>query len=395
MSGRVALAETIHKTRELMMESIVTFSEYMRDDGKDGQQQRGHTWNEFLKYAKRRDRGGMASENVTGKEARIEASDREPYPTLYPGEVVGEAEASEEPGRYPRKNMRPLTDRARTNEHRQERKDEKHTEKRIRLAKREDGTRIVSGKSENKIEGGEWETLPRKEDTAARRLLGGHDGGGTYRVFKDDTLGPAHEEDYAGHPILKLFTRTEEMENDLYMSMAKEGIRHMNGTGGKKLTLETLQVAMSLNERHAFHPAVATDGAKKGETKDRTETQRLSETTYGVWQGPESMEILKGKNKVATALQKRIGLQLNLTDKTRAVEHGVMSGRLGDPATTAEAEEYSLYSEVQAQQILGRYANKKARVLIMSDCLSGLKITERVWRERKNIYRSNCKTERC
>eukprot|EP00965_Chrysotila_dentata_P261210 6214177-Pleurochrysis_carterae.AAC.5 len=51
----------------------------------------------------------------------------------------------------------------------------------------------------------------------------------------------AHEEEYAGHPILRLFTRPEEMECGPYMNMAKEDIRHMNGEGGKKLTYETLQ----------------------------------------------------------------------------------------------------------------------------------------------------------
>eukprot|EP00965_Chrysotila_dentata_P162738 5374290-Pleurochrysis_carterae.AAC.1 len=53
--------------------------------------------------------------------------------------------------------------------------------------------------------------------------------------------------------------------------------------------------------------AVATDGAKKGGTKDRGETQRLSETTYGVWQRPDSAVMLKNKRKKATVLQKRIG----------------------------------------------------------------------------------------
>eukprot|EP00965_Chrysotila_dentata_P041380 1372653-Pleurochrysis_carterae.AAC.1 len=93
----------------------------------------------------------------------------------------------------------------------------------------------------------------------------------------------AHEEKYAKHPILRLFTRPKEMKNDLHMHMTKEDIGHMKETGGKKLTRKALQVALSLHERHAFHVAVATDGAKKGGTKDRTEIDRLSETTYGVW----------------------------------------------------------------------------------------------------------------
>eukprot|EP00965_Chrysotila_dentata_P110447 3649272-Pleurochrysis_carterae.AAC.1 len=82
---------------------------------------------------------------------------------------------------------------------------------------------------------------------------------------------------------------------------------------------------MSLHERHSFHLAVATDRAKKGGTKDRGETQRLSETTYGVWQGPESVEILKIKMREASALQKRLGAKLDQTDKMRAIEQGVLS----------------------------------------------------------------------
>eukprot|EP00965_Chrysotila_dentata_P145836 4817976-Pleurochrysis_carterae.AAC.1 len=81
---------------------------------------------------------------------------------------------------------------------------------------------------------------------------------------------------------------------------------------------------MTLHERHEhdFHLAVATDGAKKGGNKDGGETQRLSETTYGVWQGPESATILRDKRKDASTLQKRIGVRLDQMDKTRAVEQG-------------------------------------------------------------------------
>eukprot|EP00965_Chrysotila_dentata_P194625 6176482-Pleurochrysis_carterae.AAC.1 len=76
----------------------------------------------------------------------------------------------------------------------------------------------------------------------------------------------AHEEEYAGHPILRLFTRPEEMENGTYMRVAKEDVTHMNADSGKKITYDTLNVAMTLHERHNFHVAVATDGAKKGGT---------------------------------------------------------------------------------------------------------------------------------
>eukprot|EP00965_Chrysotila_dentata_P033223 1106413-Pleurochrysis_carterae.AAC.1 len=101
-----------------------------------------------------------------------------------------------------------------------------------------------------------------------------------YRVFKDDTMDLAHQEEYTGHPILRLFMRPEETENSQYMRISRKDIRHMNGADGKKLTYKTLRVAMALHERHAFHLAVATNGAKKGGTRDRMETQRMSETTY-------------------------------------------------------------------------------------------------------------------
>eukprot|EP00965_Chrysotila_dentata_P090203 2976978-Pleurochrysis_carterae.AAC.1 len=163
----------------------------------------------------------------------------------------------------------------------------------------------------------------------------------------------------------------------------------MNERGGKRLTQQALQVALSLHERHAFHVAVATDGAKKGGTKDKTEINRLSATTYGAWQGPESADILRYKRQNATVLQERLGVALNQMDKTQAVERGVLSGRLGDSATAAEAELFAIFAtlrRIQAQQEMGYYGQQRARVLIMSDCLSGLKIIEKVWRGRKNCY---------
>eukprot|EP00965_Chrysotila_dentata_P111860 3699343-Pleurochrysis_carterae.AAC.1 len=63
----------------------------------------------------------------------------------------------------------------------------------MRLAKGENGTRVVSDVPERKIGRG-GEMLPRQEDIAARRFLGGQDRRGTYRVFKDDTMELAHEE---------------------------------------------------------------------------------------------------------------------------------------------------------------------------------------------------------
>eukprot|EP00965_Chrysotila_dentata_P195189 6176849-Pleurochrysis_carterae.AAC.4 len=77
-------------------------------------------------------------------------------------------------------------------------------------------------------------------------------------------------------------------------------------------------------------------------------------------------------------------------DRARAVEQGVLNGRLGNSATAAEAELFAIFAilrKVQAQQDMGHFGNEKARVLIMSDCLSGLRIIEEVWREKNNTYR--------
>eukprot|EP00965_Chrysotila_dentata_P260353 6213875-Pleurochrysis_carterae.AAC.1 len=172
--------------------------EHMKDEGIDGTQKCwNHTWREFLsRYAQRGDKRGTAKENVRISEETDEIR-----------EIGGDAETNRGTGRC-RQNMGQLTDRARNNKHRQERRNETQREKRMRLAKGENGRRVVSDVPERKIGGGEWEMLPRQEDTAARRLLGGQDRRGTYIVLiKDDTMELAHEEEYAGHPILRLFTR--------------------------------------------------------------------------------------------------------------------------------------------------------------------------------------------
>eukprot|EP00965_Chrysotila_dentata_P019641 652348-Pleurochrysis_carterae.AAC.2 len=106
-----------------------------------------------------------------------------------------------EPG-HQRRNMRGLTDRARSNQHRQERKEETYKNKRMRIADGENGTRRVSERPEQKPEGGEWELPPYKEGIAARRLPVGQDGRGMQRVFKDEAMNLAHDEKCAGHPIL-------------------------------------------------------------------------------------------------------------------------------------------------------------------------------------------------
>eukprot|EP00965_Chrysotila_dentata_P184098 6078766-Pleurochrysis_carterae.AAC.1 len=286
--------------------------------------------------------------------------------------------------------MRGLTDRARNNQQRRGKTEESYQNKRMRLVEGGDGTRKVSDRPEQRLGGGEWELPPLQEDIAARRLMGGLDGRGVQRVLKDETANLAHDEKYAGHPILRLFTRPAEMENGTYTRITKEEVAHMNAASGKKLTYDALNVAMKLHERHTFHVAVATDGAKKGGNKDRVEPQRLSETTYGVWQGPESATILNNKRKEATVLQKRLGVALNQVDKTRAVEQGALYGRLWDSATAAGAELFAIFAilrKIQAEQETGQYGGEKARILIMSDCLSGLRILEKVWRGRRNRYR--------
>eukprot|EP00965_Chrysotila_dentata_P167070 5517080-Pleurochrysis_carterae.AAC.1 len=386
-----AEADYIHKAKvELITEAPVTFAEHMIDDGVEaGQQTWGFTWREFLKYAQQGDRRRSAKENAGTDRQNEVIRTRESHPTLYPGEVVGESEASREPTRH-RRNMIELTGRAKTNQYKKDRKEETYENKRLRLAEGENGTRRVSELPEPRLEGGEWEWPPHKEDKMARRLPGGQDGRGMYRVFKDDTMNLAHEEKYAGHPILRLFTRPEEMENGIYMRMSKEDVAHMRAESGKKLTYDTLNVALTIHERHNFHLAVATDGSKKEWIKDRGETQKLSETTYGAWQGPESAEILKNKRNTASALQRRLGVTLDQLDKKRAVEQGVLTGRLGDSAIAAEAELFAIFAilrKAQARQEMGHYGNEKVRILIMSDCLSGLRTIEKVWRRRRSNYR--------
>eukprot|EP00965_Chrysotila_dentata_P252424 6210665-Pleurochrysis_carterae.AAC.6 len=66
-------ADTIIRARELMIESMVTFAEHVKDEGIDTSQQTwSHTWSEFLRYAQRGDGGETAGE-------RADTSAREPY----------------------------------------------------------------------------------------------------------------------------------------------------------------------------------------------------------------------------------------------------------------------------------------------------------------------------
>eukprot|EP00965_Chrysotila_dentata_P261219 6214180-Pleurochrysis_carterae.AAC.1 len=262
----MSAAETdlIHKAKEITMEVPATFAEYMIDDGVAAAQRTwGPTWREFLKYAQQGDRGRLAKENASTEKQKEVTGTRELHPTLYPGEVVGETEAGGEPARN-RRNMKELTGRAKANQHRQDRRENTYKNKRLRIAEEEKGTRRVSERPEPRLGGGDWELPPQREDGVARSLMGGQDGKGMYKVFKDETMDIAHEVEYAEHPILRLFTQPEEMVNGIYMSIAKEDVAHMKAAGGKKLTYETLNVALSLHERHSFHLAVATDGSKKG-----------------------------------------------------------------------------------------------------------------------------------
>eukprot|EP00965_Chrysotila_dentata_P039908 1325839-Pleurochrysis_carterae.AAC.1 len=77
-------------------------------------------------------------------------------------------------------------------------------------------------------------------------------------------------------------------------------------------------------------------------------------------------------------------------DKTQAVRQEILSGRLGDSATAAKAElfaKFAILRKIQAQENMGRYGEEKARVLIMSDSLAGLRVIEKVWRGKRNRFR--------
>eukprot|EP00965_Chrysotila_dentata_P229481 6197220-Pleurochrysis_carterae.AAC.1 len=231
-------AEFIFKARELIKEEHVTFAEHMIDLGINADLRSwGPTWREFLKYAQSGEKGKSAKENV-GMDKHVEdVRRREPYPTLYPGELEGEDEGVTG---HIRRNMKGLTDRAKDNLHKRETREDKYKNKRTRLAEGGSGVRRVSDRPGQRPGGLEWELPPLKEDTEARRLIGGRDGRGGQKVLKDEARNPAYEEEYAGHPILRLFTRPTEMEDGTYMSTTKEDITHMNTMSGKKLSHDTL-----------------------------------------------------------------------------------------------------------------------------------------------------------
>eukprot|EP00965_Chrysotila_dentata_P107746 3559061-Pleurochrysis_carterae.AAC.1 len=80
--------------------------------------------------------------------------------------------------------MRELTDRAKANQHRQERREDIYRNKRIRLVEGENGIRKVSDRPGQRLGGREWELPSLKEDIDARKLIGGRDGRGVQRVLK-------------------------------------------------------------------------------------------------------------------------------------------------------------------------------------------------------------------
>eukprot|EP00965_Chrysotila_dentata_P262187 6214496-Pleurochrysis_carterae.AAC.2 len=164
-------ADKTHKEREFVRESTTTFAEHMRDDGIEATQETwDHTWREFLSYAQRGDRKDTARENVMINSEGDTTHEREPYPTLYSGEVVGRTEEDGEI-RTRGRNMARLSETARNNKHKQERKGETYGEKRARLAKGGEGSRVESIKPARKEGGGEWTVPERREDTAARKII--------------------------------------------------------------------------------------------------------------------------------------------------------------------------------------------------------------------------------
>eukprot|EP00965_Chrysotila_dentata_P008341 272249-Pleurochrysis_carterae.AAC.1 len=97
-----------------------------------------NTWQEFLKYAQKKDIGRTADENGGMDQQKEEKRTREPHPTLYPGEVEGDEE--ERPG-HQRRNINGLTDRAKANLHKQERREDTYKNKKIRLVEGGNGIR--------------------------------------------------------------------------------------------------------------------------------------------------------------------------------------------------------------------------------------------------------------
>eukprot|EP00965_Chrysotila_dentata_P124822 4126795-Pleurochrysis_carterae.AAC.2 len=145
-----AEATIIHREKELTAEGPVTFAGYMIDYGVYAEQQTWeNTWREFLQYAQKGDKGRSAKENAKIDEQSRDINSREIHPTLYPGKVENENEEKAETGHRTR-NMSKLTDRAKANQDRRERKGETHEHKRLRLAKGDYGTRRVSEQPEQR-----------------------------------------------------------------------------------------------------------------------------------------------------------------------------------------------------------------------------------------------------
>eukprot|EP00965_Chrysotila_dentata_P140385 4641114-Pleurochrysis_carterae.AAC.1 len=83
---------------------------------------------------------------------------------------------------------------------------------------------------------------------------------------------------------------------------------------------------------------------KRRGTKDRRKLRGCRRPHTECGKARSRRRILRRKRREATALQERLGVALVQTDKTRAVEQGVLSGRLGDLATAAEAELFAIFA---------------------------------------------------
>eukprot|EP00965_Chrysotila_dentata_P063522 2105081-Pleurochrysis_carterae.AAC.1 len=53
-----------------------------------------------------------------------------------------------------------------------------------------------------------------------------------------------------------------------------------------------------------------------------------------------------GIKRTARIVQERLGVQLNQTDKIKVFEQGILSKRLGDSATSAEAELFAIFANL-------------------------------------------------
>eukprot|EP00965_Chrysotila_dentata_P047769 1584467-Pleurochrysis_carterae.AAC.3 len=98
---------------------------------------------------------------------------------------------------------------------------------------------------------------------------------------------------------------------------------------------------MSLHESHACHLAVATDGAKRGGQRQNGNSENIGDHIWSV-----------ARPGIDGDTQRKKEGSNGTTRKIR----GVLSGRLGESATAAEAALFAIFAilrKVQAQQLLG------------------------------------------